>query len=60
MALELSGNSEALRRESAGNHNQWGDKTKSDILFGYDADAEADKWWVAHGRELEVVLRSKL
>jgi len=60
MALELSGNSGALRRESVGNQNQWADKTKSDILFGYDADAEADKWWAAHGRRLGVIARSKL
>jgi len=60
MALELSGNSGELRSESAGNKNQWADKTKSDILFGYDADAEADKWWAAHGRKLEVFVRSKL
>jgi len=60
MALELSGDSGALRRESAGNQNQWADKTKSGILFGYDADAEVDKWWAAHGRGLGVHVRSKL
>ena len=60
MALELSGDSGALRRESIGNQNQWADRGKSDELFGYDADAEVDKWWAAHGRELEVPLRSKL
>lgn len=62
MALELSGNVEVLRRESVGNQNQWADKTKSDILFGYDADAEVEKWWVAHRRELELLvpIRSKL
>lgn len=30
------------------------EKKKRDAAFGYDADAEVDKWWVAHGRELEV------
>ena len=30
------------------------EKKKRDVLFGYDADAEVDKWWAAHGRELEV------
>jgi len=60
MALELSGDSGALRRESDGNQNQWADKKKSEELFGYDADAEADRWWAAHGRELYVPLRSKL
>jgi len=60
MALELSGDTEALRRESTGNQNQWADKAKSIILFGYDADAEADKWWTAHRKELEVPARAKL
>ena len=60
MALELSGDTEALRRESTGNRNQWADKTKSDNLFGYDADAEVDKWWTAHGKELEVPVRARL
>lgn len=62
MALELAGKTAELQRESVGNQNQWADKTKSDVLFGYDADAEAEKWWASHRRELElgVVLRSKL
>jgi len=60
MALELSGDREALRRESTGNRNQWADKGKSDVLFGYDADAEVDKWWTAHGKELGVLVRAKL
>jgi len=60
MALELAGKSGGLRSESVGNQNQWADKTKSEILFGYDADAEADKWWAVHGRKLEVLVRSKL
>jgi salicylate hydroxylase len=60
MALELSGNSGALRRESDGNQNQWADKKKTDVLFGYDGDAEADEWWAVHGKELEVFVRSKL
>ncbi|KAG2119400.1 hypothetical protein DEU56DRAFT_121276 [Suillus clintonianus] len=36
----------------AGNANQWADKKKSDIQFGYDADEEAEKWWVANGDKL--------
>ena len=60
MALELSGDTEALQRESTGNQNQWADKVKSKILFGYDADAEVDKWWIAHGKELKVPVRAKL
>jgi len=60
MALELSADTEALRRESIGNRNQWADRAKSDVLFGYDADAEVDKWWTAHRKELEVPVRAKL
>ena len=60
MELELAGNTAELQRESTGNLNQWADRTKSKILFGYDADAEVDKWWASHGRGLEVRLRSKL
>ncbi|KAG1873092.1 hypothetical protein F4604DRAFT_1925582 [Suillus subluteus] len=36
----------------AGNANQWADKTKSDIQYGYDADEEAEKWWLANGNKL--------
>jgi salicylate hydroxylase len=36
----------------AGNANQWADKTKSDIQYGYDADEEAEKWWLANGDKL--------
>ena len=60
MALELSGDTEAFRSQLAGNQNQWADKTKNNPLFGYDADAEVDKWWTAHGKELKVLVRAKL
>ena len=60
MALELAGKTDELQRESVGNQNQWADKTKSNVLFGYDADAEVDKWWASHGRKLELLVRSKL
>jgi salicylate hydroxylase len=60
MALELSGKTAELQRESGGNQNQWADKTKSDVLFGYDADAEVDRWWATHGRVSEVPATSKL
>jgi salicylate hydroxylase len=36
----------------AGNANQWADKKKSDAQFGYDADAEVEKWWLANGESL--------
>jgi len=54
MALELSDNSGASGRESDGDQERWGDKEKNDVLFGYDADDEVEKWWAAHGRKLEV------
>ena len=54
MALELPGN------PSTGNQNQSADKVESDIIFGYDADLEVDKWWAAHGEELEALTRAKL
>jgi hypothetical protein len=62
MALELSGKSKASHWESDGNQNQWADRKKNDALFGYDADAEVDKWWAAHGKEfaVEVLVRSML
>ena len=28
------------------NPNQWADKTKSQNLFGYDADDVVDRWWI--------------
>jgi len=60
MALELSGDAEEMRKQLTGNHNQWADKTKNDSLFGYDADAEVDKWWAAHGKELKAHVKAKL
>ena len=36
----------------AGNANQWADKKKSDAQFGYDADAEVEKWWLANGESI--------
>ncbi|KAL4247676.1 FAD/NAD(P)-binding domain superfamily protein [Abortiporus biennis] len=31
--------------EAEGSANQWADKRKSAVQFGYDADEEAEKWW---------------
>jgi len=36
----------------SGNANQWADKAKSSIQYGYDADAEAEKWWFENGESL--------
>jgi salicylate hydroxylase len=37
---------------SAGNANQWADKEKTRMQFGYNADEEAEKWWRDHGHTL--------
>ena len=36
-----------------GSYNQWADRKKNNEQFGYDADAEAEKWWATVG-ECEV------
>lgn len=38
------------------NPNLWADKAKSRIQFGYDADAEAERWWAEHGQRTIPVL----
>jgi salicylate hydroxylase len=38
------------------NANQWADKVKSRVQFGYDADVEAEKWWAEHGHRTIGVL----
>jgi len=60
MALELSSDSGALELESDGARYLRDEKKKMDALYGYDADAEVDKWWAAHGKEFDVLARSKL
>ncbi|KIJ60015.1 hypothetical protein HYDPIDRAFT_32595 [Hydnomerulius pinastri MD-312] len=40
----------ATSGSSKGNANQWADKEKTAIQFGYDADEEAEKWWREHGQ----------
>lgn len=40
-------------RLNEGNPNQWADKSKNKIQFGYDADEEAEKWWRSEGGKLE-------
>jgi len=41
---------------SAGNANQWADKEKNRVQFGYDADEEAEKWWCNHGHTVQAVM----
>jgi len=33
------------------NPNQWADRTKSQIQFGYDVYVEVEQWWAASGHE---------
>ncbi|KAG2064822.1 FAD/NAD(P)-binding domain-containing protein [Suillus decipiens] len=42
----------------AGNANQWADKKKAQIQYGYDADEEVDKWWLANGDKLMTFVHS--
>lgn len=59
-ALELSAESGALEFDPDGARYLQAEKKKIDVLYGYDADAEVDKWWAAHGKGLEVFARSRL
>ncbi|KAI5117861.1 hypothetical protein M0805_007704 [Coniferiporia weirii] len=36
----------------AGNSNQWADQRKNREQFGYDADAEAERWWLETGERV--------
>ncbi|KAF7292753.1 FAD/NAD-P-binding domain-containing protein [Mycena indigotica] len=38
---------------SVGNANVWADQRKNQIQFGYDAEAEATRWWNTQGYQLE-------
>jgi salicylate hydroxylase len=43
----------------AGNPNQWADKTKNRIQFGYDADGEVDQWWAENGARVEALAQAQ-
>ena len=60
MAMDQSTNSGSSRGESDGNRGVRAEKEKNPLFFGYDADAEVDKWWVEHGKQLEALARSEL
>lgn len=52
MELELkivSGEKVDASSELEGNSNQWADRRKNEEQFGYDADAEAEKFWKLEG-----------
>ncbi|KDQ50681.1 hypothetical protein JAAARDRAFT_41875 [Jaapia argillacea MUCL 33604] len=44
VAREMEGNE--------GNPNQWADRKKNIVQFGYDADEEVEKWWEVHGERI--------
>lgn len=52
MGVERGGGVGGMGGEGEGNPNQWADKRKSLIQFGYDADAEAEKWWREEGERV--------
>jgi len=60
MTLEIFGDSEALELGPDMAQYMQDEKKKMDTLYGYDADGEVEKWWAAHGKEFEVLARSKL
>jgi salicylate hydroxylase len=45
--------------EGKGSANQWADRSKNVAQFGYDADADADRWWDRHGREVLTIGREQ-
>lgn len=47
---EVKQGNDATVDPSRGNANQWADKEKNQVQFGYDADVEAEKWWAEHGQ----------
>jgi salicylate hydroxylase len=52
MQAELEGKLDAVTADAAtkGNPNQWADRSKNRIQFGYDAEGEADSWWEREGK----------
>lgn len=60
MTLELSGSLQVFQRDSVADLKDSEEGKKSDAMFGYDADAEVEKWWATHGREIRMRARGKL
>ena len=52
---ERRGEDGSLQDALEGNPNQWADRRKNEAQFGYDAEAEADRWWAEHGAEIEAL-----
>lgn len=56
MVYEVAGKTAELRRQPFANQSDGPNKATMDMILGYDADAEADKWWASHGKELEALV----
>ncbi|KAL5524213.1 hypothetical protein ACEPAF_9353 [Sanghuangporus sanghuang] len=39
------------RARNAENANQWADRKKNQTQYGYDADAEVERWWIVEGEK---------
>ena len=59
MAFEMAGKSDELRRQPSASNAIGQTKAGDDVLFGYDADVEVDKWWASHGNEVEALAKSR-
>lgn len=49
---EAAGLEDDTEDTTDGNANQWGDRKKSAIQYGYDADQEVDTWYSDTGKDL--------
>ena len=55
-SADVAGGAQGGADPNRDNANQWADKAKSRVQFGYDADVEAEKWWAEHGQKTIGVL----
>lgn len=51
-AMEAEKNAGDHEGSTIGNPNQWADKEKNRVQFGYDADEIAERWWTEEGNGL--------
>lgn len=57
MRVAMEAEKNANEVSTIGNPNQWADKEKNHIQFGYDADEMAERWWNEEGQGLEYVAK---
>ena len=55
MLAAMEAEKNADEGSTIGNPNQWADKEKNRVQFGYDADETAERWWAENGQGLEYV-----